>query len=118
VLIFIGTLLGRVALAFVIIFAALEGASSHDQWSDGNPVPPWVKASCCGPEDVHHLTKDQVHTTPDGYRIDGYPDVIPYARELPSEDGEFWAFYKSWDAGGGKRQFSMVYCFFAPPRSF
>lgn len=85
-------------------------AFAHDTWQNGDPVPPWVKASCCGPEDVHHLTEDQVHLRDDGYHIDGYPDVIPTNAAIPSPDGSYWAFYKQFDSG----IFSKVYCFFVP----
>ncbi len=33
-------------------------ASAHDMWSNGDPVPSWVKKACCGPEDVHHLSPE------------------------------------------------------------
>jgi hypothetical protein len=90
---------------------------AHDQWADGNPVPAWVKASCCGPEDVHHLVSDQVHAMKDGWHVEGYPDVLPYGKELPSQDGDYWIFYRVWEYGG-KKQYSMVYCFFAPAQGY
>ena len=81
---------------------------AHDQWADGSPIPAWVKSSCCGPSDAHHLTNDQVHEVEGGYKVDGYPDVIPYARVLPSQDGDAWIFYRHLPDGS----FSPVYCFF------
>lgn len=97
---------------------ALSPAAAHDAWSDGAPVPAWVKASCCGPEDVHHLTADQVHEIAGkGWRVDGYPEVLPYGKELPSEDGDYWIFYRT-NGSGEAVSFSPVYCFFAPPRTF
>ena len=96
-----------------ILCAALAlaaSASAHDVWANGDPVPPWVKKSCCGPEDVHHLTPSQVHPMADGWHVDGYGDVLPYGKELPSQDGEYWIFYRTLSNG----QQSMVYCFFAP----
>lgn len=85
-------------------------ASPHDVWADGEPVPVWVKKACCGPDDVHHPRPDQVHLTASGWRVDGYPDLIPTGDALPSPDGEYWIFYRSFPNG----QFSHVYCFFAP----
>lgn len=84
-------------------------AYAHDQWADGSPVPPWVKAQCCGPQDVHHLKDSQVHKMADGYHIDGIKTVIPYDRVLPSMDGDYWAF---WNPIGEPEP--VVFCFFAP----
>jgi hypothetical protein len=89
-------------------------ACAHEQWANGNPVPDWVKSSCCGPEDVHHLTAQQVHAMSDGWHVEGYRDVLPYGRELPSQDGDYWIFYKSYPDGSQ----TPVYCFFAPPKAF
>jgi len=88
-------------------------ARAHDQWADGSEVPAWVKKACCGPEDVHHLRDDQVHLTADGYKVDGYPDLIPVSKALPSPDGTFWIFYKMSDTANGP-SYSPVYCFFSP----
>ncbi len=108
----------RILLLAVIIAALLEGsAKAHDQWSNGKEVPPWVKAACCGPEDVHHLKSTQVHAMADGWHVEGYPDPLPYGKELPSQDGDYWIFYRSWQAGG-RTEFSAVYCFFAPAQAF
>ncbi len=89
-----------------------QGAEAHDQWGDGRPVPAWVKAQCCGPEDAHHLTDDQVHVTAGGYRLDGYSRVIGEDKLLPSPDGSWWVFYRNYDDGSQ----STVYCFFGPER--
>jgi hypothetical protein len=88
-----------------------SGAKAHDYWSDGSPVPPWVKAACCGPEDVHHLRPEQVHRISDQfYEVDGYQYRIPVQSALPSQDGDYWIFYR--DISGGSQ--SSVYCFFVP----
>jgi len=97
-------------LAIAPLLALGSGASAHDVWSNGDPVPAWVKKACCGPEDVHHLTPDQVHLTPAGWRVDGYPDLIPIGKELPSPDGGYWIFYRTLYNGDK----SIVYCFFTP----
>lgn len=99
---------GLFTLCAVLAFAC--PACAHDVWANGEPVPAWVKKSCCGPEDVHHLKPSQVHLTAKGWRVDGYPDLIPIGKELPSADGDYWIFYRTLLNG----QASMVYCFFAP----
>ena len=85
-------------------------ASAHDHWANGEPVPPWVKAICCGPEDVHHLRPEQVHAMADGWHVDGYPTPIPINKAMPSPDGDYWIFYKRFPTGDA----SQVYCFFTP----
>ena len=85
-------------------------AHAHDYWSNGKPIPAWVKASCCGPADAHHLRPEQVHDEGDYYRVDGYVRKIPHAQALPSQDGDYWIFYRD-DGANGQ---SGVYCFFIP----
>ena len=101
-----------IARIAVLLFAlSASGAEAHDYWSDGKPVPDWVKASCCGPADAHHLRPDQVHRISDEfYSVDGYVRRIPVGQALPSLDGDYWIFYR--DDGGGSQ--SGVYCFFVP----
>lgn len=92
--------------------AALLTASpalAHDYWSNGEPVPAGVKASCCGPADVHRLKPSAVHIQADGYHIDGLSTVIPISRAQPSPDGSYWAFFPN--ASGPD---APIYCFFAP----
>ncbi|MFZ0206945.1 MAG: hypothetical protein WAL59_12655 [Roseiarcus sp.] len=97
-------------LALGGLLAVAAVASAHDQWANGDPVPGWVKQACCGPDDVHHLRPDQVQATPDGWRVDGYPELIPIGDEQPSPDGEYWIFYRTLPNGDKTR----VYCFFTP----
>jgi hypothetical protein len=101
-----------VRIAASLAFALFAGAAgAHDYWSDGKAVPDWVKASCCGPADAHHLRPDQVHRVSDDfYTVDGYVNRIPAAQALPSQDGEYWIFYRDGDSGYQ----SSVYCFFVP----
>ena len=98
----------RARLAFALAIAATP-VSAHDFWSNGDPVPPWVKATCCGPNDVHHLRAGAVHIMSDGYHIDGIKTVIPMHRVLPSMDGEYWAFWNP-----VLEPDPLIYCFFAP----
>jgi hypothetical protein len=108
--------LTRVSIALLGLVACLgEGPSvAHDVWSNGGQVPSWVKAACCGPEDVHHLKPEDVqiveHDGHQWWRIAGYHADLPYDRALPSQDGDYWIFYRDND---GTFQ-SPVYCFFAP----
>jgi hypothetical protein len=100
---------GLWALLLVVTIAPV--AFAHDEWADGKPIPDWVKASCCGPADAHHLRPDQVHRVSDElYKVDGYDRLIPVAWALPSQDGDYWIFYRG-EGGGGQ---SGVYCFFVP----
>lgn len=84
-------------------------AFAHDYWANGETVPGWVKAECCGPNDVHHLRAGAVHIMADGYHIDGLKTVVPIARALPSPDGSYWAFWNS-----GNEPEPVIFCFFAP----
>jgi hypothetical protein len=102
------------ALIVVGLLSVALPASAHDLWANGAAVPDWVKKSCCGPEDVHHLTAQQVHAMADGWHVDGYAGVLAYGRELPSQDGDYWIFYKRYPDGSE----TPVYCFFAPEQSF
>ena len=97
-------------LVALMAFGFADAAYAHDVWSNGEVVPAWVKRACCGPDDVHHLRRDQVRQTPGGWQIEGYPDPIPIGTEQPSPDGEYWIFYRTL-ANGDK---SRVYCFFTP----
>src|SRR5262249_12272909 len=102
------------ALIVTALLTAAAPALAHDQWANGNPVPPWVKASCCGPEDVHHLTHAEVHAMAGGWHVDGLRQVGADGRRLPSQDGDYWIFYKNFPDGSQ----TPVYCFFAPAQSF
>ena len=58
-------------LVLSMLLAAAVPAQAHDVWSNGKAVPGWVKAACCGPEDVHHLDATQVHAAADGWHVEG-----------------------------------------------
>ena len=103
------TMLSRISAA--ILIASIGPASAHEVWADGNPVPSWVRQACCGPDDVHHLRPDQVHRISDDYyMVDGYYRPISVKAVLPSQDGEYWIFYKNNKSGSQ----TGVFCFFAP----
>lgn len=100
---------GLLALAAVCLLARCAPAAAHDAWANGEPVPAWVKAYCCGPQDVHHLDARAVHIMADGYHIDGLDTVVPAERALPSPDGTYWAFWSP-----AAEPSPTIYCFFAP----
>ena len=97
------------ACAALALAYAQSPAVAHDFWANGEPVPPWVKAQCCGPKDVHHLRAGAVHIMPDGYHIDGLDVVVPINRALPSVDGDYWAFWNP-----DLEPSPIIYCFFVP----
>src|SRR5581483_2790926 len=100
----------RIAVLAALLALPALPARAHDQWANGEPVPAWVKRSCCGPEDAHHLTREQVHVTAAGWKVDGYNGIVPFSATLPSPDGSYWIFYSSYSDGSQTR----VFCFFAP----
>ena len=89
-------LFGFFVRSFLILtfFFYYSPAYAHDLWSNGKTVPEWVKKSCCGAEDVHHLRPDQVHDLGDYYTVDGYRRPIDKkaAQILPSQDGDYGYF--------------------------
>ena len=89
-------------------------ASAHDVWADGSQIPVWVKTACCGKDEAHLLRPSQVHKVEGGYRIDGYPLIVPDTSALPSQDGNYWAFYQIYGIVNDKPQVSNIRCFFVP----
>ena len=103
----------QASLATLGLFGSpVHDAHAHDRWVDGNPVPTWVKRQCCGVSDIHHLRDEQVHVTPDGYKLDGYHQIVHEQQLTPSPDGEWWVFYHDYPDGSQ----SAVFCFFGPVR--
>lgn len=99
-------------LLLIAVLALSSPAVAHNEWSNGGKIPDWVKASCCGPADAHHLRPEQVHRISDDYySVDGYLRRIPVGQALPSQDGDYWIFYREDDGTSGQ---SSVYCFFVP----
>ncbi len=86
-------------------------AEAHDLWANGTPIPKWIKASCCTAADAHHLRPDQVRRVSESYyEVEGYFQRIPAAEALPSQDGDYWIFYKDNKSGSQ----TGVFCFFVP----
>ena len=110
----------QLLLIAVLMFAS--PALAHDTWANGDKVPDWVKKSCCGPADAHHLRPEQVHDMGDWYEVDGYHGnggKISKKVVIPSQDGNYWIFYADYPAQQGmmgKQAASQsgVYCFFVP----
>ena len=49
-------------LAFVASSLVIAGAAqAHDAWRNGDPIPAWVKSSCCGSSEAHLLSEEEVH---------------------------------------------------------
>lgn len=127
------TILLGTALVLFFTWLFFTSAYAHDQWADGSKIPDWVKASCCGPADAHHLRPEQVHDMGDYYQIDGMMHTIPktYGPQhypngaiLASQDGDYWVFYKDEAAHRACGHESntcydepaseSTYCFFVP----
>jgi hypothetical protein len=118
-------------MVLVALTAWSRVAYGHNEWANGGKIPDWVKTSCCGPADAHHLTPDQVHDMGDYYHIDGMTNDIPKSFRgipnnaiLPSQDGDYWVFYKDTAEHDNYNQYNgskyhepaseSVYCFFLP----
>ena len=99
------------AVGATALLLAAPAARAHDTWANGEPVPAWVKAECCTQAHAHHIPNSAVHVHADGYHVDGYPYVIPFAQARPSPDGSTWLFYTTYRAGTP----DMPLCFFVPP---
>lgn len=102
--------LGGMLTLALVLSCEPRRASAHDAWANGEPIPPWIKKACCGPEDAHHLKPEQVQFTSGGWKVEGYHALIPNGAELPSPDGSYWIFYRTFSDGTQ----SSVYCFFVP----
>ena len=100
----------RIGLCVVLLCVPEVSAQAHDVWRTGEVVPDWVKHQCCGVSDAHRLEPGQVRRVEGGYRVDGYPDLIPASLLLPSQDGDWWVFYRMHP----DRSYSRVFCFFGP----
>ncbi len=104
----------KLPATFILVIACASPSQAHQTWGNGLPVPEWVAKACCGPADAHRLRPDQVRRVDQGYAIEGYPRIVYDAQVLPSEDGEYWAFYSTFRDADGVAAYSSVYCFFAP----
>jgi hypothetical protein len=107
------TILKAIAIVGLASLGLPVAGSAHDTWSDGTPVPAWVKRYCCGPEDVHRLSMRQIRHIEGGWRVDGYDRVIPDHRVLISQDEYVWVFYRT----NADHSQSEAFCFFIPPGS-
>jgi hypothetical protein len=94
--------------ALLMIAATIGDARAHDLWTNDQPVPPWVKSACCGAKDAHNLPREAVHMMRDGYVMDGWDEVIPFAKTQPSPDDSYWIFYNRENGA------HILYCVFVP----
>ena len=100
----------RLCLVAAFVLGAIP-ALGHEQWANGKAVPGWVKSACCGEADAHLLRPDQVTRNARGdYFVQGYREPIAAKVALPSEDGDYWIFYRE-NLDGSR---SVVFCFFVP----
>jgi hypothetical protein len=90
--------------SLVGLLLATTSASAHNQWSNGKPIPDWVKQVCCANNEGHQIDARQVHPVMGsdpmthqrqllGYRIEGMYNLVPIDRRFDSEDGLTWIFY-------------------------
>ncbi len=121
--------------AIGLVLLICGSAQAHEKWSNGSPLPDWVKSSCCGPADAHHLRPDQVHDEGDYYLVDGYTGgnsggriwklvngmgeggktiQVQNPSLIPSQDGDYWIFYNDHISSMMSGMQSNVYCFFIP----
>ena len=84
-------------LAFVASSLVIAGAAqAHDAWRNGDPIPAWVKSSCCGSSEAHLLSEEEVHHFDGYYIVDSFgPQHIPDSKVLPSQDDAYWGFSES-----------------------
>lgn len=105
----------RIFASLLVILSTRIPAKAHDFWADGSIVPSWVKGQCCGVSDVHHLRPDQVHRNDNGdWTIEGFGQPVPNSRALPSQDGDYWAFYSDAACTSGYCGAPVMRCFFVP----
>ena len=100
--------MNRIAMALGLA-ALCSTALAHDKWGNGQAVESWVKAQCCGPEDVHHIPASAISIQQDGYHIKGLTVVVPFSSALPSPDGTYWGFWRD-----ALEPDPVIFCFFAP----
>jgi hypothetical protein len=89
-----------VAIVMLTIVGSDAVALAHDSgmgWSY-----PW---ECCHDHDCAEINEGRVHTSPDGYVIDGH-FVVPQSMVRRSPDGHYHACFPTPD---------KLLCFFAPP---
>lgn len=77
------------ALAFSIVI--VTPAFAHEHWiSQGGYRDPVSGESCCGEEDCHVLLENEFQAVEGGWVIISTGERIEHARELVSQDGQYW----------------------------
>jgi hypothetical protein len=101
----------RASVCAAAMLISVGAAEAHEAWADGSTIPAWVKLACCGPSDAHRLRPEQVHrVSAEYYAVDGFYSPVPARDALPSQDGQYWIFYKDNKSGGQ----TGAFCFFVP----
>ena len=47
--------------SLVGLLLATTSASAHQQWSNGKPIPDWVKQVCCADDEGHQIDARRMH---------------------------------------------------------
>ena len=81
-------------MSFALSLTLSHPSKAHDKWANNVAVPPWVKAACCGPNDVHLIDLKDIERGDGGYMVAGN-HWFPDDHVFDSMDGEVWAFYDS-----------------------
>jgi hypothetical protein len=101
----------RALAAFGATLTLAATASAHDYWPTASRFPTGSRPRAagrpmritCGP------TKCTASPTTI-YEVDGYHRRVPVSQALPSQDRDYWIFYRD-DRSDGQ---SGMYCFFVP----
>jgi len=92
----------RVGLGLLVGLGLVSSAWSHEVGCDGKPVPTNVRLSCCGAADAHLLNDTDwplPHEDDQGdwhIVVDGHEHVWSRNEIIPSSDGCYWGFWKSY----------------------
>ena len=100
----------RLCLAAAFLLGAAP-AVAHDQWANGKAVPAWIRSACCGSGGrASSPARSGLANARGDYVVEGYHEPLAARFALPSQDGEYWIFYR--DNLDGSQ--SAVFCFFVP----
>lgn len=85
------------ALVVLILLALIVPALGHS----------WYPDPCCSDRDCAPMDPKRVQVTPEGYRIDGGRDIVPFSKALWSPDEHYHGCFP-------KSMQGRVGCFWAP----
>lgn len=125
----------RIGLLILFALLGIGLAHAHDHWSNGDPVPDWVKSKCCHSNEAVNLTKQfgvtakdvetrQEQVTRGGehgqraeigvvtvYHVKGFRPDTYSPGVYPSVDGDVWAFS---DIPDNPKKSLHFWCLFVP----